>query len=133
MTTAEYNMREELYAKAPESIKQEYEGLVGIYAIMLDDEIVYVGKSKNMFNRWTAHQINAMCPEARDYNKSKYVQLRKAKEMGLHLHFVCLETCGEGQLDGLEKAYIRRYMPKLNELVPDDFGKWHRKTVTPIV
>lgn len=133
MTELEKKFKDEKYASADPAFIEKYD-VPGIYAIMLDDEVVYVGKSTKMFNRWTAHQANALVPDARDYNTFKYSQLRKAKQEGRKLTFTVLEFCPVCALDRLEAHYIKMYRPKLNRQVPRADGKgFTNKGVQPIV
>lgn len=74
-----------------EASRAKYENKVGIYAITCNDNIVYVGKSTNLFNRFVAHEMNAMEPTERDYHTKKYTELREAV-MGAPLYHTLFQS-----------------------------------------
>lgn len=44
----------------------EKNNVPGIYGILLNNEVVYVGKSQKMFSRWVAHKANAFVPDCQN-------------------------------------------------------------------
>lgn len=101
-----------------EASRAKYENKVGIYAITCNDHIVYVGKSTNLFNRFVAHEMNAMEPTERDYHTKKYTELREAVMGGATISYIVLEYCSEEQLAARESFYIMKYWPALNRQTP---------------
>lgn len=92
----------------------------GIYAIYIEDQLVYIGKSRNMLQRLADHMS-----EVEDSDIHKYQILRQAKQEGYNLRFdVFYYTKAESQeaidLDiGYQEAYyINKYRPPLNLQVP---------------
>lgn len=97
--------------------KYEYPG---IYEIRIDDQTVYIGKSKNMLRRLAQHQIGIEKQEER-----KYRILAEAKR---HRHKVSFDvlyyaveltpTLIEEELGEKEGEFIRANMPVLNTQIP---------------
>lgn len=88
----------------------------GIYGIYLDNELVYIGKSKNIKQRCSLHWTNI---EGKRQYEYKYELLRKAVEQGQQLSFSVIQLVEEEQLDSVENMYINEYMPKLNTQTPN--------------
>jgi len=91
-----------------------YKKSCGIYFLIKDYEIIYVGKSTSVYNRIEAH--NKDCNK--DFDKWCYV------------------LCDKDKLDDLEAEYIIEFKPKLNCTIPknskyltisDMRGVWRRK------
>lgn len=78
------------------SYAMNYEHLVGVYFLLLDGEIVYVGRSVNVLGRLATHRTNATIT----FNR------------------VFVERCREEQLGHLEALYINKFRPKHNAAVP---------------
>lgn len=106
-------------------------GKCGVYGLYLDDsEIpIYVGKSKNLLNRWIAHEYNTMYTWSPSYNESKYKKMREAIKLSHKIKPKVIELCTVDELNNREGYWIRYYMPKLNTIVPG--GK--RKQVEDII
>jgi hypothetical protein len=62
----------------------------GIYFLIKDNEIVYVGKSKRISYRLNDHK------RVKDFNRVFFIE------------------CNEEDLDEVERTYIRKFLPKLN-------------------
>ncbi len=107
-------------------------GKVGIYKIVINDEIVYIGKSTNVYNRIVAHIINATWAGGRDYNSKKYQQLRLAQQLHADIKFELVEETTKENIDEREDYYIELYYPKLNTMIPIGGGKHKKKPVTEI-
>ena len=100
----------------------------GIYAILYNDIAIYIGKSKDVHERLSAHcrdsafeqTLARILKEDGKCNRCKslamYDFIRKNKE---NLSFTVLEA-DEDQLSSLEKKYITQYKPKYNYSGVDD-------------
>lgn len=110
-------IKEVLYNKHQER-KSIYWEKVGIYAIKLNKEIVYIGKSTNLFHRFISHEINTIWPGSKEYNSAKYCQMREAIARGYTLEFEVLEYCTKEELSQKEDKWIGQYLPKLNTSIP---------------
>ena len=99
----------------------------GIYCIKLGDEIVYIGKSKNMLERVSQHYVGIKtCSEC------KYRVMSAVQNLGYTITFDVMYYASsvgqeniENEIGSMEGEYIRKYRPKLNTQIPkaDD---WHR-------
>lgn len=124
---------QEIYDATSQESKDKYEGKVGIYSITINNEVVYVGKSTNILNRWIAHKIHTTWPESRDYNSIKYSQMRRALELGYNINMAVIEFCTKDIIDDREKYWIRHYNPAFNTYVPSfDGTRMIRKQVKKI-
>ena len=92
----------------------------GIYAILLDGKIVYIGKSVNMLARMAQHYISLASPKAH-----KYQILAEAARHGHHIRFCVLYAAHsaapaavEEEIGEKEGEYIRRHLPPLNYQIP---------------
>lgn len=106
----------------------------GIYCIMINNKIVYIGKSLNMLERVAQHilEINAKEPEGNKY------KVLKTAHQNCFVAFDVLYTSKKkdeedikeeiGRVEGL---YIRQYMPVLNYQIPRE-DDWHKYTVNKI-
>lgn len=92
----------------------------GIYAIVINSQVVYVGKSTDMLHRLMSHKVNATFEGARDYHTAKYTALRTAIENPdkYNIRFYVLEYCSKQELNKKEDYYINMYMPELNTVTP---------------
>lgn len=70
----------------------------GIYFLICDEEIVYVGKSVNVKTRLDQHSINP------DKNFNRYFAI----------------LCDKEELNSLEAHYILRFRPKYNIAIPKE-------------
>lgn len=98
----------------------------GIYALVVSDEVVYVGKSKNILQRWISHEYNTFCSYSKDYNSKKYKELRKAYAEGRSIEPRVLEFCSDEQLSARESYWVKYYMPKLNSQLPKANGGYYK-------
>jgi hypothetical protein len=84
-------------AAVPHSLKEVLEAavpaktFVGVYFLVKDDEVVYVGQSIDLLHRIARHRR-----EGRDFDAYAYL------------------LCEREELDRLEEAYIAAFMPWLN-------------------
>lgn len=86
----------------------------GVYCIKIDDEIVYIGQSKDMQRRVWDH-IKSI-KEGTEDNKYKY--LHAAEKDNRQIGFDVVEYVKEDKLLEREKHYISKYKPLLNVAVP---------------
>ena len=84
----------------------------GIYAIEIDDFVVYVGQSKNMRNRCETHIYNM--ENATFINEQKYLLLLSAKLGGHKIDCISLEYVPEEKLRSREQFWINQFSPILN-------------------
>lgn len=83
---------------------------VGIYFLLMDREIVYVGQTTNFLARLNKHQR-----DGKVFNGVSFIQ------------------CGEAQLDDLEAMYIDAFLPEYNRTTGiKDARSIRRKTVTGV-
>lgn len=112
----------------------------GVYSITVNNEIVYVGKARNMLERVAAHMYYIMDGElTTDGMKFKYGELRNAHKLGYKINFNVLYTssivCGsdthiiDDDIGPQEAKYINQYLPKLNKQIPnlDNYHKFTNK------
>lgn len=99
-----------------QDLLRDVEDKPGIYAITIDKRIVYVGQSKNIYQRCRSHIYNIFNAM---YNKEKKYQLLLSAWLGGHRVdcFWC-EYCDIDQLKEKENEWIEIYKPKLNILTP---------------
>ena len=99
----------------------------GIYAVYIEDKLVYIGKSRNMLCRLAQHIFYT---QNLQWTKShKYKVFNLAQVMGYNVRFDVLyysSTLGEESDDEIgykEGEYIRQYLPPLNYQIPcaDDY------------
>ena len=89
----------------------------GVYAITIDNCIVYVGQSKNVRQRCSQHIYNI---ENATFNQEKkYLLLLAAKLGGHKIDYISLEYCKEEDLREREDLYIKLTQSPLNILTPD--------------
>lgn len=88
----------------------------GIYAITIDDGIVYVGQSKNVYQRCSQHIYNI--ENAMFNQEKKYLLLLSAKLGGHNIDCSYIEYCDQDILTEREDYYIEQLEPCLNILTP---------------
>lgn len=88
----------------------------GIYAITVDDQIVYVGMSKNLYQRCCQHIYNTQ--NAMLNQEHKYLLLLSAHLGGHNIDCKPLEYCKVPELRELEDRWIELEAPILNILTP---------------
>lgn len=88
----------------------------GIYAITIDNGIVYVGQSKDLYQRCSQHIYNI---ENAFFNKEKkYELLLAARIGGCRVDCQPIRYCEEEELREYEDRYIEELEPCLNILTP---------------
>ena len=104
----------------------------GVYAILLDGKIVYIGKSHNILQRMAQHYAGM-----RLQSNHKYCVLSGARRYGHRIRFSILYAAAAGNSKAIteeigqkEGEYIRRYRPPLNYQIPKE-ENWHEFTTNP--
>lgn len=103
----------------------------GVYAILLDGNIVYIGKSRNMLYRMAQHYTRLAVP-----NEHKYEVLKEATARGHRMRFCVLyhATSSDGSLEeelgAMEGTLIRKHRPPLNYQIPTA-ENWRKFTTNP--
>ena len=92
----------------------------GIYEIRIDEQTVYIGKSKNMLRRLAQHWVGI-----RTNKERKYKILAEAKQCGYRVSFHVLYYAVEidyelidEEIGKKEGELIRKYKPVLNTQIP---------------
>lgn len=109
--------KEELLADVSTELKEKYMDVAGIYVIYIQDELVYVGQSSSLLNRWIAHKINTLFDFGqKDYQEEKYAVLREAYKRKLNIRCELLEACENNKiiLTTKEREWIDKLHPILN-------------------
>lgn len=110
--------RDEVYSFMIEN--QLYDGdlepFSGIYAILINNKIAYIGKSVNCVQRATEHIYKMM--NALYSNEKKYQLLLSAFIGGLTIKIKPFVRCREADLIEQERYYINLYKPPLNTIIP---------------
>lgn len=88
----------------------------GIYAITVDNKIVYVGMSKNLYQRCSQHIYNTQ--NAMFNQEQKYLLLLSAHLGGHNVDCLLLEYCDIELLRVRENWWIEDQQPILNILTP---------------
>lgn len=88
----------------------------GIYAITIDNGVVYVGQSKNIYQRCSQHIYNI--ENAMFNNEQKYLLLLSAKLGGHKVDCRFIEYCDINELTQKENIYIEWLQPCLNIRTP---------------
>ena len=113
------NKELELYDFTLENIGM-FSGKRGIYGLVYDDEIIYVGQSKNIGNRLKTHR-KANTKSIIDHIIREEGKCNRCKQLALYyfidenreeMNFVILEETED--LNEREKYYISLFKPKYN-------------------
>lgn len=109
--------REEIMEAIPQSTRNKFFGKAGVYGIYIEGQLVYVGETLNILNRWIDHKFNTLYNfKQKEYQEGKYKVLREAYAAGLRVSCDVLEFCESDKkiLRAREAAYIKKYNPILN-------------------
>lgn len=99
----------ELMNKFSKATLEELSG-GGVYVLKVGSTVVYVGSSiNNVALRYACHIINTTDPNSCEYNKQKYIELRKALAHGYQIS--CQKVADSYVL---EEKYIKALNPPLN-------------------
>lgn len=101
-------------------------GVSGIYGIFIDDQLVYIGQSNNIYVRWIGHAKNVFDFETESYDKPLYSELRYAYLEEHEVIFKVMEYVpnDEALLNEAEDKWLLKCMPPYNQIVPNKKG-WH--------
>ena len=91
--------------------------MCGIYAIVVNHLVVYVGKSNDIRKRYKQHWCEIYKPK-----ENKYWLLKSAKDAGFDVKFYLLQTCALGDLFEVEEKWIKLMKPCLNSVHNDKQG-----------
>ena len=107
-------------------LSEKYE-CAGIYCIKLNEQIVYIGKSRNMLLRIAEHYVGI-----RQESEKKYRILAELQRKG---HTVCFDVLYyaqktkkaeiEEEIGEKEGVFIRKHRPPLNTQIPKA-NDWHK-------
>lgn len=113
----------------PEDKREKYRA-AGIYKIMIEDKLVYIGKSNYMLRRVCEHML--MIDSTWEKKSNKYKVLEQAVKKGLKISFdvICYEE-DEDKRGWREGCYIREYAPDLNYQIPRE-DNWRRYYKNPL-
>lgn len=78
----------------------------GVYALVREGAVVYVGQSKNMLSRVSAHRSN--------WGRKSTPAWMPASIRGMLFDQVFIQPCPVDRLDRLEAEMILRYRPRYN-------------------
>lgn len=110
----------EMYEFVPEEIKL-FQNKSGVYALIHNNEVIYVGQSKNLSQRLYTHHsktaleqtIKKIAKEDGKCNRTKQVAMYDfIDKHRTDIYFVILKETNE--LDKYEKHYIELFKPKYN-------------------
>lgn len=102
-----------------DAIREKYNH-PGVYSISVEEELLYIGKSKNMLMRLAQHikGINRG-------KEKKYQELRKLKKEGKKIKFDVLYVGDD--FTRVEAELIKKLKPKLNTITPSGNQKERKK------
>ena len=109
----------ELYKLCDKTKREELEEVCGIYAILYNNEVIYVGQSINIRSRLASHTSKAKINQyaKRDQN-DKNTQLKLEFYTLIQEHMDEIQflyiPCNKKELDKYEEYYINKYKPKYN-------------------
>lgn len=139
--TKEQNYVNELIQLYRSQLPLEKYDMPGVYSITVDNEIVYVGKARNMATRIANHMYLIKDAYLKtEGEKFKYGELRRALRNDYIIYFNVLyssDLSNEEEISKIdddigpqEAKFINMYMPKLNKQIPDlnDYHKYHNKS-----
>lgn len=102
----------------------KYRGISGIYALIYNNEIIYIGQSVNIGSRLTAHnsknryEITKKKMEQEGFGKCCREKSLVMYDLIRHhrddIEFQILEQCSVELLNQLEEKYIVQYQPCFN-------------------
>ena len=104
-----------------EEVKARFNNVCGIYGIISQNEICYIGQTKNVFKRWTQHLYHIQKPQnkCKKYSgdfKPPYPQLRNDYNSFKNIYFILLESVSDARdLVDKEKYYLNEIRPKYNK------------------
>ena len=109
----------EKYGVSMKKLLEPY-NIMGIYGIYIDKELIYIGQSKNIGERWETHKHYILKNEKKrkKYNNDYlpiYVALRKAYSEKKNIYFGILKVVyDKNSLLYEENKYINKFKPCYN-------------------
>ena len=109
----------ELYRLCDKTKREELEEICGIYAILYNNEVIYVRQSINIRSRLASHTSKARIDEyaKRDqHNKNTQLKLEFYTLIQKHMDEIqfLYVPCDKKELNKYEEYYINKYRPKYN-------------------
>ena len=92
----------------------------GIYALVLNGRIIYIGKSINLYRRLNEHRLailKALKKPLKGYSNRKYNYIASAIGHGATITYIILKqlpSADKKQLDKWETFFIQQYHPQFN-------------------
>ena len=110
-----------LYKLCDKTKREELEEVCGIYAILYNNEVIYVGQSINIRSRLDSHTNKARINEyaKRDqHNKNTQLKLEFYTLIQEHMNEIqfLYIPCDKKELDKYEEYYSNKYKPKYNQV-----------------
>lgn len=100
----------------------KYRGISGIYALVYNNEIIYIGQSVNIGSRLTAHNSKNRY-ETTKKKMEKESGCNREKSLAMYdlirqyrddIEFQILKKCSIELLNQEEEKYITKYQPRFN-------------------
>ena len=133
-----YNKEDKNKRISKETI-EKYSGKAGIYAIYIDETIVYIGETTDLLRRFNQHKQGTLYKSNNKYNKFLYRELRRAINNGHDISLKPIEYINGSnnkylryKLHNKEEEYIRKYNPYLNVQITQENGNRYNRWVKPI-
>ena len=92
----------------------------GIYALVLNGRIIYIGKSINLYRRLNEHRLSilkALKKPLKGYSNRKYNYIASAIQHGATITYMILkhlDNADKKQLDKWETFFIQQWRPQFN-------------------
>ena len=92
----------------------------GIYALVLNGRIIYIGKSINLYRRLNEHRLSilkAIKKPLKGYSNRKYNYIASAIQHGATITYMILkhlDNLDKKQLDKWETFFIQQHHPQFN-------------------
>ena len=119
MKKEKYEWKEQYLSYIPEEKRKKYNH-GGVYSIWIDNQRVYIGKSRNMLERLCDHLYHIIDAPIKS---NKYRVLRQAGLKGYKISFDVISYEEDEKLrTELEGAMIRNFLPPLNYQIPKEDG-----------
>lgn len=110
---------EDLITETAHKEHPDFERMVCIYGIYVNDICVYVGQTINLLQRYIQHGIEILCP--RNSKAKKYQLLEELYKQNYNISIKPIEILYNNLLlDDKEQYYINLYNPSLNSQLPTD-------------
>ena len=92
----------------------------GVYLLMRDQEVLYVGQSESVYTRITAHRNGLNNSKKQGVlPQVNYLTTGDIRMRGIPFNRVLIRHCPSGDQHALEREYIHRLKPPYNLRVPE--------------